>query len=281
MKDYFCGWYLKCQNEFQTLALIPAFHITNNAKSCSLQVITRDGSWCVQYPSSQFCRDNDSITMGENHFGKWGCRLNVNTESLKIRGELCFGPFSTIAYDIMGPFRYIPFLECRHSVYSMQHRVDGAVSINGEEFLFEGGVGYLEGDRGYSFPREYLWGQCSFPEGSLMLSVAEIPLCGIYFTGVIGLIRHRGKEYRLATYLGARAVRIREGGAVIRQGNLTFTIRRLEDKGRPLAAPVAGEMKRTIRESTACRCFFRLQEKGRIIFEFISPEASFEYEYSR
>lgn len=30
----------------------------------------------------------------------------------------------------------------------------------------------IEGDRGYSFHREYVWTQRSFPKGSLMLSIA-------------------------------------------------------------------------------------------------------------
>ena len=88
-----------------------------------------------------------------------------------------------------------------------------------------------------------------------------------------------GKEYRIATYLGARAVKIRDGEAVIRQGNKTLTVRRLEDKGKPLAAPVGGDMKRTIRESAACKSCYRYEEKGSVIFEFTSDQAAFEYEY--
>ena len=114
-----------------------------------------------------------------------------------------------------------------------------------------------------------------------MLSVADIPFCGIHFTGIIGVILYRGKEYRLATYLGARAVKIRDGEAVIRQGNRTLTVKRLEDKGKPLAAPVGGDMKRTIRESAACKSYYRLEVKGETVFEFTSPMAAFEYEYPR
>jgi hypothetical protein len=112
-----------------------------------------------------------------------------------------------------------------------------------------------------------------------MLSVADIPFCGIHFTGIISAICFEGKEYRIATYLGARAVKIRDGEAVIRQGDKTLTVRRLEDKGKPLAAPVGGDMKRTIRESPSCRVFYHYQEKGKTVFKFISEVASFEYEY--
>ena len=108
----------------------------------------------------------------------------------------------------MGPFRYVPFMQCRHSVFSMRHPVDGILSINGTPYEFQNAIGYMEGDRGYSFPTKYAWTQCSFPDGALMLSIAEIPFGGFHFTGIIGIVHLRRKEYRLATYLGAKAVKI-------------------------------------------------------------------------
>lgn len=279
MRDYFCGWYVKCQNGTQTVAFIPAYNITGNQKSCSLQVITDEGAWNVEYPFEEFHMDEKGVKIGPNRFTKQGCRLNVQMQELTVRGSLTFGEFAPIAYDIMGPFKFVPFMECRHSVFSMKHRVDGRIFINGKEFLFSDGLCYIEGDRGYSFPKDYLWTQCCFPEGSIMLSVADIPFCGFHFTGVIGVIQYRGKEYRIATYLGARAVKIRDGEAVIRQGSRILTVRRLEEKGHPLAAPVKGGMQRTIRESAACRSFYHFTEKGKTVFEFISNMASFEYEY--
>jgi len=231
MRNYFCGWYIKCQSDTQTIALIPARHITGNVKTGSLQVITEEGTWNLIVPMEQYTQDKGSVRIGSCEFTREGCRLDVREAGLTLRGELTYGEFSPIAYDIMGPFRYIPFLECRHSVFSMGHRVDGHICLNGREFVFADGVCYMEGDRGRSFPKEYLWTQCCFPEGSILLSVADIPFCGIHFTGIISVIRYRGREYRLATYLGARAAQIREGGAVIRQGSKTLTVRRLEGAG--------------------------------------------------
>ena len=279
MGNYFCGWYIKCQNGAQTVAFIPAYHIVNNQRSCSLQVITDDGAWIVEYPYAEFSKDEQGVKIGPNVFAKEGCHLEVCIPGLEVHGDLKFGAFAPIAYDIMGPFKFVPFMECRHSVFSIKHRVDGNLTINGTEFAFENGLCYIEGDRGYSYPSEYLWTQCCFPEGSVMLSVADIPFCGIHFTGIISAIHYGGREYRIATNLGARAVKIQGGEAVIRQGDLTLTVRRLEDRGKPLAAPVGGDMKRTIRESAACRTYYHLQRKKDTIFEFVSPMAAFEYEY--
>ncbi len=279
MRDYFCGWYIKCQNENQTVAFIAAYHITNNVKSCSLQVITDGGAWNVDYPFEEFHMDENGVRIGPNVLKKTGCHLNVNQNGLNLQGNLTFGEFAPIAYDIMGPFKYVPFMECRHSVFSMRHRVDGKLAINGEKFSFDNSICYIEGDRGSSFPKEYLWTQCCFEEGSLMLSVAHIPFAGLHFTGVICAIHHGGREYRLATYLGARAVKIENGGAVIRQGNKTLTVRLIEKKAHPLAAPMAGSMTRTIRESAACKAYYHYQENGKTVFEFTSDRAAFEYEY--
>ena len=79
----------------------------------------------------------------------------------------------------------------------------------------------METDRGRSFPSAYLWTQCAWREArcsSLMLSIADIPLAGVSFTGCICAVLYNGREYRLATYRGARVERWSADGAQIRQG---------------------------------------------------------------
>ena len=73
--------------------------------------------------------------------------------------------------------------------------------------LFSNGSGYIETDRGHSFPRKYLWTQCLWdgPKcGSLMLAIATIPLPVGGFTGCICSIFYGVREYRLATYRGVK-----------------------------------------------------------------------------
>ena len=190
-----------------------------------------------------------------------------------------FGAFTPIKYDIMGPFRFVPFMECRHSVLSMYHTVDGVIEINGEKFVFDGDVGYIEGDRGHSFPKNYAWTQCFFDGGSLMLSVADIPFGPAHFTGIIGVIHSGGKERRIATYLGAKASKISDGEIVIKQRKTIFTAKLIEKHAHPLYAPVGGKMTRIIRESASCRAYYKLEEDGKTVLELESEKASFEYEY--
>ena len=140
-------------------------------------------------------------------------------------------------------------------------------------------VGYLEGDRGHSFPKEYAWTQCSFPDGALMLSVADIPLGCLRFTGVIGIVLLHGKEYRLVTYLGAKAVRIENGEIIVRQGHFCLTVKQLDSPGHPLQAPVGGAMTRTIHEHPACKVYYRFEDNGVTLLELEALNAAFEYEY--
>ena len=184
MHSYFYGWYYRCQSDTQTLAIIPSVHKTKDGDHCAIQLIMDAEAFHVPFPYRDFRKDRSQIEIGSNRFGDEGIHLDIHTPELHAIGDLRFGPFSPLRYDIMGPFRYVPFMQCRHSVFSMKHTVHGEISINGMPYIFRDATGYMEGDRGHSFPKEYLWTQCSFPEGSLMLSVADIPFGAFHFTGI-------------------------------------------------------------------------------------------------
>lgn len=278
MDGSFYGWYLKCQSDTQALAVIPAVHQVGRKRTCSIQIITNNDVWTINFPADAYRRVGRKITIGKNHFGESGIQMAVHTPEVSVQGKLDFGPLSPLKYDIMGPFKFVPFMECRHSVWSMRHSVSGTIHINGQAYSFQNAWGYWEGDQGRSFPKEYLWTQCCFDGGSLMLSVADIPIAGFHFTGVIGFVLWKGKEYRLATYLGVGAVQIQDRTVRIVQGNMELEARLLKAAARPLKAPTKGDMARTIHESAACRAFYRFKKEGCTLFEFETDMASFEYE---
>lgn len=279
MRSYFCGWYFRCQSDRQTLAIIPSVHKTKESNFCTIQLITDTEAFYAQFPYSDYQKDGNQIVIADNRFRPVGITLDIQTPDLCASGSIRFGAFTPIQYDIMGPFRYIPFIQCRHSVFSMRHTVDGEISVNGVPYVFQNAVGYIEGDRGYSFPREYVWTQCRFPDGALMLSIADIPFGTFRFTGVIGVVMLHEKEYRLATYLGARAVKIMPGEIIVRQGKYTLIVRPQEQSGHPLRAPVGGAMNRTIHEHPSCKVYYRFEESGIPLLEWDAQNAAFEYEY--
>lgn len=279
--DYFCGWYFRCQGERDTIALIPAVHRRDGVWSASLQWISREAQGCLTFPYDR-CRVEKNrpwAVLGDNWFSHQGIRLDLHTRDLSAEGTLTFRNLTPLRYDIMGPFACLPFLECRHQVCSLGHAVSGRLRVNGREMVFRDGPGYIEGDRGRSFPRHYGWTQCAFPGGGLMLAVAEIPLGPARFTGVTGAVRLGEKEYRLATYWGAKAEKPKDGVLTVHQGELTLTAALLDRSARPLLAPTGGAMSRTIRENVACRAHYVLRRGERVLLDLETEQAAFEYEY--
>lgn len=273
--EKFKGYYFKCSNREQTLALIPAEH----GDKASLQIITDKHSYNVKYPHILFGKKIPQVKIGKNIFSGRKIRLDVDRENIKAKGILYFGSPTPLKYDIMGIFKPLsPILQCRHRVVSMKHKVNGFVRINGERFVFNNDNGYIEGDEGTSFPEHYLWVQGFFDGGSVMMSVADVPLPFGKIKGIIAALYAYGKEYRLATYLGARVSYIEEDIAEIKQGNYSLTVKRLSGKPRRLHAPKQGIMNRTVKESPRCRLYCRFKKSDNILLEFISEQGSWENE---
>ena len=302
MSDYFYGWYFRCQGEDGMAAVIPAVHRSRGKWSCSIQVLTEQGSWNQNFPIQQFRmnRAKGIMQIGENIFSKSGIRLNLEagrqqmavasgisgTDSLGfvcadtrcIKGILRFGPFTAPAYDIMGPFRFVPGMECRHAVYSMEHCVNGELEVDGQRLKFSDGRGYMEGDSGRSFPKKYVWTQHFLDGGSFMAAAASIPCLGRCFTGTTGILLRHGKQYRFATYLGASVRKMESGELIIRQGKSMIRVRLPESRGNVLNAPNNGKMTRRVREEIACRAEYRLTYEDRIVWKEKTNCAAAEWE---
>ncbi|ABX41519.1 tocopherol cyclase family protein [Lachnoclostridium phytofermentans] len=303
--SYFEGWYIKQQNEEETIAIIPSFHIDEyGAKSANLQIITKEGAYSCSFSCSEFFASKRRffVKLGKSIFTESGMRINLHTENLTVTGRLFFTKkipskmkpdivlgdfvnsnepaFHPLRYSIMGYYDYVPFLPCKHEVVSMLHGVYGTIVINGKRIDFRDGLGYIEKDRGHSFPTSYLWTQCSFKKpsiGSIMASVAELPLLSTTFVGCICAIWYHGKEYRLATYLGGKIVSYSEKGFSIFQGKYLLEVSVIKQEPHSLKAPVKGAMRRRIKESVACKVRYRFYEDGKLLFEVVSNQAGYEH----
>ncbi|CAB4493898.1 unnamed protein product [Rhizophagus irregularis] len=115
-----------------------------------------------------------------------------------VRGYISFNnttpyPFTYSSPTVMGPFAYIPFLECNHGVVSMSHKSFGMIEFvnmihNGiveNRIDLENGFGYIEKDWGVNFPKSWIWSQSNtfinevkedFKSSSILVSVADFPL---------------------------------------------------------------------------------------------------------
>lgn len=324
-KSFFEGWYFKNQGKTETLSIIPAFHIDEKgAGYASIQIITSEKSYYIEYPSKDFyaprkrqldIRGENKLSgcfckIGKNIFTDHGIYIDIANKDISLIGIIAYDKFHTIKYDIMGIFGLVPFLQCYHGVVSMMHRLSGVLVLNGKKIDFNGGVGYIEKDWGSSFPKKYLWSQCSNGSTSIMLSAAEIPVfgdqCGsrlkntkdISFNGLICVIYYAGYEYRYATYNGSKILKWTKNEAVIIKGRDKLIVRLVEESeykdsesnnrdnmhknsaknnnSLELKAPVNGGMNRKILESVSCKVYYKWIRNGRVIFEFISNNAAFE-----
>jgi hypothetical protein len=101
----------------------------------------------------------------------------------------------------------------------------------------------------------------------------------LHFTGVIGVVYLDGKEYRLASYLGAKAVKITQEEIIIRQGKTMLTVSPHTIGGHALLALINGNMDRHIREQLSCAVRYRFEKNGKPLLDLDAPNAALEYEY--
>ena len=273
MKPYYEGWYMKQQQGDDVLAVIPG----RAHDTAFIQVVLADSSHYLPYPLDTFHHRND-MRIGGSLFTPYGMNLHIRTLDLELSGWLRYRRLTPLCSDIMGPFAFLP-LETKHTVFSMRHRVDGEIVLNGKTLRFDDGLGYMEGDRGHSFPRGYTWVQSvDFPsETSIMVAIAEIPLAGFRFIGCIAVVSIDGHEHRFATYRGVRIVEANESLIELLQGDMTLRVEVLETHGHRLQAPSKGLMERSIHESPSVPVRFRFSKQGHMLLDEVSPLASFEF----
>ncbi len=238
-----------------------------------IQLISQEGA--QQFEISNLTVRDGMIRADRCWFSRQGCHIVLPG----ISGEISYGPFAPLSSDIMGPFRFFP-MECRHGVLSMAHTLQGSIIMDGHLHSFDGGLGYVEKDSGTSFPRSYLWMQCSdFSEPcSVMVSIAHIPFCGSSFRGCICAILYQGREYRLATYRGVKVPSFSPEHICLSQGRFLLELDIAPSHmGHPLRAPQCGQMSNTIRESCNAHLRAKLWKRGKPVFDLQSNHAAYEY----
>ena len=265
MKSNFEGLYFKHLKDGKTVAFIPG----TSGSGAFIQVITDTFSSNFTFASGVM---RPEVRIGNCEFSRHGAHIDLPD----IKGDLSYSEITPIRSDIMGPFRFFP-MECRHTIISMRHRIHGSVTIQGQLYDFENGIGYIEGDSGRSFPQKYLWLQANdFEGGRFVLSVAEIPVSRLRFQGCICVIIIGGKEYRLATYYGAKVVFLKNTVIVIQQ-KLRLTVKILScGDSFSLAAPQDGKMQGMVKEHNHASVEITLMERDSVLCHWYSDHTGFE-----
>ena len=298
-KRYFEGWYFKCisADRQHALAIIPGMAADRSGqRHAFIQVINAASgkTYYFHFPIEAFhaARDRLDIRIAGNNFDSEGLSIDIDSDEGRIRGSLKFSEVQTYPVtfwhpSIMGPYAFIPWMECYHAIIHLQHRLQGVLELDGEIFDFSDGGGYIEKDYGRSFPERYLWlqaGHFSESHASFVFSRASIPFMGGQFDGFFAYLSDFGNfSARFATYNGSHLKdwtvdleqRTCSGELTGPDGRLIFTAQ-MAGGGR-LRAPVDGLMNREIIESITARVSVSLYDrKGRLVFSAISQEAGME-----
>jgi len=289
-KDYFEGWYFKNTNKDSGISFIPGINIENSKPNAFVQVITNNESHFINYDIKdfEFTHTPFIIKIGNNLFSKEGIHIDIKTDELDINGEVQYSNNKNISTDainpnIMGPFSYVPFMECNHAILSMQSNANGSIEINNTIMNFDNDMGYIEKDWGNSFPKSYIWCQGNnfkSSNASFMLSVADVPFKMFKFRGVICVLMVGDKEYKFTTYNNARLVEfeVKDNSlnVTLKKGDIYINIQAKHENAQKLAAPVKGKMGKDIFESITSAITVTLKQGNNIIFSETSTNCGLE-----
>jgi len=289
-KNYFEGWYFKNTNKEDGISFIPGINIENNERKAFIQVITNDNSYFVHYDIEEFEYSHNPfiIKIGNNVFSKEGIHIDIKNKNLNVQGDIKYSNSQNINTNlmnpnIMGPFSYIPFMECNHAILSMKNDTQGTININDKQIKFNYNDGYIEKDWGSSFPKSYIWCQGNNfrkTNASFMLSIADIPFKLIDFTGLICVLIIKDKEYKFTTYNNAKLMEcdINDNflNITLKKGDLQLNVKSTFDKGHKLSAPVKGKMNKDIFESITASITVTLIQNNHVIFSDTSKNCGLE-----
>tara|TARA_B100000767_G_scaffold275797_1_gene315858 strand:- start:17414 stop:18385 length:972 start_codon:yes stop_codon:yes gene_type:complete len=292
-KRFFEGWYYKIISSDQkhALAIIPGIAMDENGeKQAFIQVL--DGrnlkaSYYKFYAQEFIPKPKvHDLQIGKNRFTKDSIELDLPElkGSLRFRNKAPW-PSSWDSPGIMGPFSFVPFMECYHGILSMDHSIEGSLVHQEKVISFEQGRGYMEKDWGHSFPEGYVWMQSNHfsKKGiSIKASIAKIPWVGSSFIGYIAGVLIHGKLIQFTTYnkTQLKQCSISKREVVIEMENSLYKlwIRAEREKATPLAAPIAGFMDARIEESMNAKIHLKLVQKKteKILLEDTGTSAGIE-----
>ena len=292
-KRFFEGWYYKIvsKDEKSAFAFIPGIAMDENGnKQAFIQILNgkKSTSEYIKFPFNSFKANQ------KEHIVKIGsCKFTTHFIVLdlpNIKGNLKFEnitPWSSSFFSpgIMGPFSFVPFMECYHGILSMDHLITGEVSIKGKKVDFTGGRGYIEKDWGHSFPIGYVWMQSNhFSESkiSFKCSVAKIPFKIFSFNGFIAGLWLKNKLIKFTTYNFSKVkkCKINDRQVEIEIENPKNILKVLvhRSKTATLSAPIHGFMDAKIDESMTSKIEVKLIERksNTIIFDDVGKNAGCE-----
>jgi len=291
-KNYFEGWYFKNTTDKIGISFIPGININKHEKKAFIQVISNNFSYFIDYDINEFKFSSKPfyIKIGNNFFSKNKIHIDISDtkQNIIIFGDIKYSNSKNISTtilnpNIMGPFSYIPFMECNHAILNMKSKANGLITVNNQKIKFKGSIGYIEKDWGTSFPKSYIWCQGNNfknHKASFMLSIADIPFKIFNFRGIICSLIIGSKEYRFATYNKTKLINYEINNntlnLTLKKGKYFLNIKSKYNQGLKLSAPIKGRMAKDIYESISELITITLKKKNKIIFSDTSRNCGLE-----
>ena len=294
-KNYFEGWYFKhvSSDLKHVWSFIPGISLTKNDPHAFIQVIngiTGETEY-ITYNLEEFTWNKKRLYLkiGNSVFTDKYIDLNILSEKFKVSGRLDYSnninfPGSLFSPGIMGWYSFVPFMECKHGIVSVNHDVTGSITINVNVIDFDKGKGYIEKDWGTSFPEAWLWVQANnFKDrnSSFCFSVAKIPWLGKFFIGFIAFLYYNDKFFLFSTYNNSSINKITNShesiDLVMHNHNSVLQVNINKSTFGELRAPVSGDMSRRIKESIDSEVTVSLFDKhNKLIYNDSSKRAGLE-----
>lgn len=293
-KPFFEGWYFKVVDAegAQPYAFIPGVFLGKGAHAFIQVLDGRAGtSWYHRYPLDAFKADRErfDVRIAGSRFHAGGIELNIDQPDQRITGAVRLGPWSdwpvtTFSPGVMGPYSFVPFMECKHGILSLDHALEGTLNVDGTATTYDGGRGYLEKDWGRSFPLAYVWTQSNHfdrPGLCVTASVARIPWVTGDFRGFLVGFLHDGTLHRFTTYTGAviEALRLTRTHMSLAIRNRTHRLEIEAEKtgGALLHAPYEHDMLERVAETMTSNISLRFTTLGGdVVYEGIGRSACLE-----
>ena len=267
-KSFFEGWYYKIVDapEDNAYAIIPGIAMNKNENK-HVFIQTLDGKKLTsvynKFQFNEFYSDPNefSVNIKDNYFSL--DRISIDLPGMS--GELKFSniiPWTKHWYSpgIMGPYSFVPFMECNHDILSMNHSIKGELTINNKLINFSNGKGYIEKDWGKSFPSAYIWMQSNHfnkKNVSIKASIAKIPWLGSSFVGFICGLWIDNELIQFTTYNKTQLIKVlidkTEVSVEMVNKNYRINIKMHRNDSTALASPILGFMDGRINESMTAK----------------------------
>lgn len=292
-RSYFEGWYFKVVDitENFAFAFIPGIAMDENGKKQAfIQVLDGKKKTAVyhRFNANDFipATDRFNLHIQQNSFSNNKLVLDLPG----IKADLTFDnnvpwPNQWYSPGIMGPYTFVPFMECYHGIVSMDHNIKGSISLNGRQIDFDNGKGYIEKDWGRSFPSAYVWMQSNHfnqANTSLKVSVANIPWIRNSFVGFIAGLWVNEQLIQFTTYNKSKLIKsfINQDKVelILQNCHYKLEIKAKRDDATSLASPILGFMDGRIEESMTSNievCLTDLKS-NQVIFQDIGHNTGLE-----